>query len=160
MDVQDKTRAPQARFWRCWNLSLLILCLALIVALVVIVVVVAKKEDCILNQNQRAMQSSFPCPQESGGLMTSGDPDNPSPFHDLTLAEYSRLYDFLSKQPQLNLPPPERTMISTSSLFIVDLLMPPKQDVLSFLDNQGTQPSREARVMLLRGDKTPPVVEE
>lgn len=158
MDVQDKTRAPQARFWRCWNLSLLVLCLALIVALVVVVVV--KKEDCILNKNQRAMRSSFPCPQEGGGLMTSGDPDNPSPFHDLTLAEYSRLYDFLSKQPQLNLPPPERTMINTSSLFIVDLLMPPKQDVLSFLDNQGTQPAREARVMLLRGDKTPPVVEE
>ena len=106
------------------------------------------------------MQSSFPCPQASGGLMTSGDPDNPSPFHDLTVAEYSRLYDFLSKQPQLNLPPPERTMINTSSLFIVDLLMPPKQDVLSFLDNQGTQPAREARVMILRGDKTPPVVEE
>ena len=128
-------------------------CLVLLVAVIVIVVVKSKE----LNE---LGESVLPCPTHTGGLMTSGDPDNPSPFHDLTLAEYSRLYDFLSKQPQLNLPPPERTMINTSSLFIVDLLMPPKQDVLSFLDNQGTQPAREARVMLLRGDKTPPVVEE
>ena len=128
-------------------------CLVLLVAVIVIVVVKSKE----LNE---LGESVLPCPTHTGGLMTSGDPDNPSPFHDLTLAEYSRLYDFLSKQPQLNLPPPERTMINTSSLFIADLLMPPKQDVLSFLDNQGTQPAREARVMIFRGDKSSPQVEE
>ena len=152
MDNAEKYRR-RIGFWRCTAIFFGAGCLVLLVAVIAIVVVKSKE----LNE---LGESVLPCPAHTGGLMTSGDPDKPSPFHDLTVAEYSRLYDFLSKQPQLNLPPPERTMINTSSLFIVDLLMPPKQDVLSFLDNQGTQPAREARVMILRGDKTPPVVEE
>ncbi|XP_076443736.1 putative amine oxidase [copper-containing] isoform X2 [Babylonia areolata] len=43
---------------------------------------------------------------------------------------------------------------------MMDLLLPPKQRVLSFLDSQRPQPAREARVMIFRGDKMPPVVEE
>ena len=128
-------------------------CLVLLVALVVIVVVKNKELD-------EMNGSALPCPADTGGLRTSGDPDNPSPFHDLTLAEYARLYDFLRKQQKLNLTTPEKAMVNTSNIFIVDLLMPPKQDVLSFLDNRGRQPEREARVMIFRGDKTPPLVEE
>ncbi|PVD19730.1 hypothetical protein C0Q70_20221 [Pomacea canaliculata] len=41
-----------------------------------------------------------------------------------------------------------------------DLLVPPKSDVLKFLDGSGPQPPREARVLIFRGDKAPPVVEE
>ena len=93
--------------------------------------------------------------------MTSGDPATPSPFHGLTMAEYARLYDFLRDQPKLNLAPPDGAEVNSSSIFIVDLLMPPKKDLLSFLDDKGAQqPPREARVMMFRRDKTPPLVEE
>ena len=103
---------------------------------------------------------ALPCPPQKGGLLTSGDPDSPGPFHDLTLAEYRSLYTFLMQQTELNLAPPETAGVESSSIFMVDLLMPAKRDTLAFLDNQGPQPAREARVVVFRGDKSPPVVEE
>ena len=159
MEMEDKAER-RAYAWRCWTVSLGALCVALVIAVIIAAVVATRGESTRAVDTEQIIGSSFPCPAQNGGLMTSGDPDSPSPFHDLTMAEYARLYDFLRKQPKLNLAPPDRAEVNSSSIFIVDLLTPPKLDVLSFLDNKGQQPPRQARVMLFRGDKTPPLVEE
>jgi hypothetical protein len=143
-------------FWRCAAIFLGISSLALLVALVVTVV--------MKNRDRLQMASgSMPCPPEGGvnkGLVTSGDPDHPSPFHDITRAEYDRVYRFLLQQPELNLARPEEAAVNTSNIFIMDLLLPDKADVLDHLDNQADQPPRHARVIVFRGDKPTPVVEE
>ena len=159
MDLEGKNSDRGIRFWKCWAFALAVLSLGLIVALVAVVVVL-KNEERTLGDTSKSTGSAFPCPVQSGGLVTSGDPDSPGPFHDLTLAEYARVYDFLRKQQELNLAPPEKEEMNVSSIFILDLLLPPKREVVSFLDEQGLQPPREARVILFRGDKTPPVLEE
>ncbi|KAL8606747.1 hypothetical protein ACOMHN_018781 [Nucella lapillus] len=140
--------------WRCVAVLSIVSFLAALVALIV-VSAVRKRPDTDTTD-------SIPCPPHSkGGLLTSGDPSNPSPFHDITVAEYERLYRFLRQEKKkLNLTSPEKTGVKSSSIFMMDLLLPPKQRVLSFLDGQGPQPAREARVMVFRGDKRPPVVEE
>lgn len=130
-----------------------IACVGLAVAFIATVVIKNKELE-------ESAGSALPCPSQDGGLLTSGDPSEPSPFHDLTIAEYRRLHEFLAKQTDINLAPADTAAVNTSNIFIVDLLIPAKQQVLSFLDNQGTQPAREARVMVFRGDKPTPVVEE
>ncbi|KAK7116520.1 putative amine oxidase [copper-containing] [Littorina saxatilis] len=111
-------------------------------------------------QVSNGAKNKIPCPPEVGGLLTDGEPDTPSPFHDVTAAEYQRVYDFLMTQDEVNLASPDTQDLNTATIFTADLLLPAKKDVLSFLDNQGAQPVREARVMVFRGDKTPPLVEE
>ncbi|XP_076443586.1 putative amine oxidase [copper-containing] [Babylonia areolata] len=141
------------RYIGCWRCAAALAIIAFCAVLIALIVVVIRTGDSSEGE-------SLPCPTTKGGLMTSGDPQDPSPFHDLTVAEYKRLYRFLRQEKSVNLPASDTTFISTSSIFMMDLLLPPKQRVLSFLDNQGPQPAREARVMIFRGDKEPPVVEE
>nr|QIQ54698.1 capsule gland specific secretory protein [Reishia bronni] len=100
------------------------------------------------------------CPPEGGGLVTSGDPALPGPFHDVTRDELSRVYNFLRQRGDLNLGLQREATVADSSIFCVDLFLPTKQKVLEFLDRGGPQPKREAYVMIFRGDKAEPVVEE
>lgn len=127
-----------------------------VVTLLALVVIVIVKDRQLGNMNG----SSLPCPPPVGGLLTSGDPESPDPFHDITIEEYRRLYDYLRNVKDLNLAPPERAAVNTSNVFMVDLLLPPKKDVLDFLDRSKVQPSREARVVIFRGDLPTPQVEE
>lgn len=158
MDADEKNAGRRKSVWSCLAILFGVINLGLIVALVVVVVL--KQQPKSDNSEEQSSESSFPCPPQSGGLVTSGDPEKPSPFYGLTRAEYGRLYAFLRKQQDLNLAPPGKAGLNTSNIFIVDLLMPRKQDLLSFLDNQGTQPAREALVIVFRGDRTPQLVEE
>ncbi|PVD19728.1 hypothetical protein C0Q70_20219 [Pomacea canaliculata] len=125
-----------------------------VVGALVAVVLVKNKEI-----HARTLMST-PCQRQDGGLLTSGDPKSPSPFHDITTAEYSKLFSYLRSVPELSLADPCRAGVNTSNIFMADLLLPPKRDVLKFLDGSGPQPPREARVLIFRGDKAPPVVEE
>ena len=159
MDVDEKSAGHGIKFWKRLSIALAAICLALIIALIIVVLVTQKEAQSADNMEQSS-ENVFPCPVKKGGLVTSGDPESPSPFYSLTIAEHERLYVFLRQQQKLNLAPPDKAGFNTSNIFIVDLLMPPKQELLSYLDKQGMQPPREARVMIFRGDKTPPLVEE
>jgi hypothetical protein len=142
--------------WRGLTLTLTLVCLAL--AAVLGVTLYRQK---MAQTQSKGAYTSIPCPTpQDGGLLTSGQPLSPSPFHELTLSEYRRLMTFLRQQPHLNLSAPDHATISTSNVFMVDLMMPNKQKTLDFLDKQGPQPPREARVVVYRGDKSVPVVEE
>ncbi|KAL8606746.1 hypothetical protein ACOMHN_018780 [Nucella lapillus] len=151
----------QIGFCRTATVVTFIAFLAVLVALVV-VVVSRKNTTESAGGSGSTMPESMPCPQASqkGGLQTSGDPETPGPFHDMTIAEYHRIYRFLMQEAKLNLTAAAKAEVTSSSIFMIDLLLPPKQRVLSFLDGHGPQPAREARVMVFRGDMRPPVVEE
>ena len=159
MDGDEKNTSRLIRVWKRWTIALGVLCLTLIIA-VIVVALVLKNEKRALADTGDTIGSTPPCPATNGGLITSGDPEIPSSFHDLTMAEYARMYDFLGKQQALKLAPLGMDKVNASNIYTVDLLMPPKRDVLSFLDNQGNHPAREAVVTIFRGDKTPPVEEE
>ncbi|KAK7496909.1 hypothetical protein BaRGS_00011889 [Batillaria attramentaria] len=138
-------------FWRC----IAVLAIAAFAILLVLHAVT------VMDKNRQLADTTndfFPCPPKDGGLLTSGDPKSPGPFHDITVEEYNRLYRYLMGLKELNLAPPDRAAVNTSNIFMVDLLLPPKQDVLNYLDKSGDQPAREARVVIFRGEKS--VVEE
>ncbi|KAL8606748.1 hypothetical protein ACOMHN_018782 [Nucella lapillus] len=152
----EQTPITFGRYMNGWRYLAIFAILILICTIATLIVVIAVFQNDI----EELKKDSIKCPPSVGGLVTSGDPKTPSPFHDPTTAEYERVYRFLKKNTKVNLGSTAGGQTTESSIFMMDLLLPPKQRVLSFLDGQGPQPAREARVMVYRGDKRPPVVEE
>lgn len=156
-DAMDTATAEKYRrrigVWRC---ATILLFAAISITLVAFTAFLIIKD----RQLGDVSESSIPCPPQGGGLLTSSDPESPSPFHDITLVEYQRLFAFLQTVRDLNLSPPSKAAVNTSNIFMVDLILPPKSKVIQYLDKGGQQPSREARVIVFRGDKEVPLVEE
>ncbi|VDI21010.1 diamine oxidase [Mytilus galloprovincialis] len=94
------------------------------------------------------------------GKINLDESDNPSVFHHLTEKEIEALTAYLYRQTDLNLILPSRSDLDDSVVYISDIHLPNKQNVLNYLDNNGPKPAREALVILFRGDKNPPYIEE
>lgn len=102
-------------------------------------------------------------PNPNNNVIELDEPDAPGPFHDLTKHEMRLLRKFLEKDADIQavtMTDYSKVTINSSFAFMADLWPPKKEDALNFLDNSGNQPERQARVMMFRGDKNPPVVEE
>ncbi|RUS74887.1 hypothetical protein EGW08_017352 [Elysia chlorotica] len=102
---------------------------------------------------------------KSGGVTEDIEPAHPGPFHDLTSRELKSLRLFLESDPEINATKLSDQSLGSKALVesyvsAIDLYVPPKIDVLEHLDLDQPQPPREALVILFRGDKSPPVVEE
>ncbi|CAC5412328.1 AOC1 [Mytilus coruscus] len=94
------------------------------------------------------------------GNIDTRENDHPSVFRDLTEREIKCLLDFLYSDSTLNLTSAEKASVTSNYIFVADLYLPPKQDVLNYLDNGFPQPEREARVMIFRGAIAKPDVIE
>ncbi|XP_067664957.1 putative amine oxidase [copper-containing] [Haliotis asinina] len=86
--------------------------------------------------------------------------DEPGVFDDLTSKELSSVQKYIYSVPELNLSQPSGTRQARSVVHSVELHVPNKGDVLQYLDGNAAKPEREALVLVFRGDKSPPVVEE
>ncbi|XP_040287299.1 amiloride-sensitive amine oxidase [copper-containing]-like [Bufo bufo] len=82
-----------------------------------------------------------------------------SVFSDLTSKEMTSVQTFLVDQKQLNLVP-IRSHFGKNSIFMMELNLPKKQDVLNFLDYNGPKPKREAKVVIIFGDQVKPNITE
>ncbi|WAR14706.1 AMO-like protein, partial [Mya arenaria] len=98
------------------------------------------------------------CPTSSN--IALDPPDNLPPFYDLTHSEIQAVKRFLYGQKELNLVKPSVITLNSSYIFSFELLPPIKQEALDYLDNGNSQPVREARVVIFRGDSKVPVSEE
>nr|XP_046271504.1 retina-specific copper amine oxidase [Scatophagus argus] len=72
-------------------------------------------------------------------------------FADLTLEEYLQVQDYMVKQKNLKISTNQITKPSENFLFLIDLSLPRKADVLAYLDGKGDKPSREATVVVFDG---------
>lgn len=86
--------------------------------------------------------------------------DKPEVFDELTVQELENVRDYLLSKPALNIVPFDHATINSSYIFMIDLLLPLKAAVLKNLDRGGRQPERTAKVVIFRGDLSPPRVEE
>ncbi|KAK0059439.1 amine oxidase [copper-containing], partial [Biomphalaria pfeifferi] len=96
----------------------------------------------------------------NGNIIDLTEPVNPGPFHDLTEKEIIKLREFLENDKHIRASKFRKHSISSSYIYMADLYPPLKKHTLNYLNGKGPQPPREARVMMFRGDKYPPVVEE
>lgn len=85
--------------------------------------------------------------------------DNPSVFAHLTESEIRGLRQYLRSVPDLRLVD-FLNNLNKSFIFMSEIYLPEKQEVLNYLDKGGSKPPREAHVVLYRGDEQPPYIEE
>lgn len=88
------------------------------------------------------------------------DLENPRVFDGLTPREYISARDYLLNVKSLNVVPFSQASINSSYIYMIDHLMPLKDTVLTFLQGISKQPERTAKAIIIRGDMTPPRVEE
>ncbi|NXU92578.1 AOC1 oxidase, partial [Xiphorhynchus elegans] len=100
-------------------------------------------------------------------LVTAASPDpsaaplDPaSIFADLSPAELRAVRTFLMERPELGLSPSRGGVLAKNSLFLVELLPPPKRVALRFLAHGGARPRREARAIVFFGAQAEPNITE
>ncbi|KAG7220138.1 hypothetical protein INR49_001014 [Caranx melampygus] len=74
-------------------------------------------------------------------------------FADLSREEYLQVQQFMLKQKDLDISTNQMTKPSEDFLFLIDLSLPKKADVLAYLDNNAGKPIREATVVVFHGAK-------
>ncbi|KAM9308021.1 diamine oxidase [copper-containing]-like [Gastrophryne carolinensis] len=87
------------------------------------------------------------------------DQDKAAVFSDLTPSEMRSVRSFLMQQPDLKLVSRQKKL-SDNMIFMMELNLPKKKDVLSFLDRDGPRPQREARVIIFFGNQPNPNITE
>jgi len=96
----------------------------------------------------------------NGNTIDQTEPERPGPFHDLTEKELRKLREFLEKDPKIRAVKSSNATLDSSYIFTAQLFAPKKDEVLNHLDKGGPQPPRQAHVIMFRGDRDIPVVEE
>ncbi|XP_062610844.1 putative amine oxidase [copper-containing] [Saccostrea cucullata] len=148
----DEEYRDSARQWKTYSLVLLVFLVALVAGFAATIVYyeIIRKPYGATHCNRVTLTER---PLE-------GDPGH-SIFRDLTKNEWSALENYLYSNKAFNLKRRNIYAPNSSYLYFVELLLPNKTSALDFLDFIGRpQPPREARVVLFRGDKFPPVTEE
>ncbi|KAF6732805.1 Primary amine oxidase, liver isozyme [Oryzias melastigma] len=72
-------------------------------------------------------------------------------FADLSQEEYLQVQTYMLQQKGLEISTKQTTKPSENFLFLVDLFLPKKVDVLAFLDGKGPAPERQATVVVFHG---------
>ena len=85
---------------------------------------------------------------------------NPDVFDDLTKDELQAVNEFVLKDNKLGITPWEKATIDSSYIYMIELFLPKKDDVLQYLDKGSKKPTRKAKVTVVRGNRVPPLVEE
>ncbi|XP_045877157.1 amiloride-sensitive amine oxidase [copper-containing] isoform X2 [Meles meles] len=81
-------------------------------------------------------------------------------FEDLSAQELKAVRSFLRSREELRLEPSRAPTMAKNSVFLIEMLLPKKQQVLKFLDKGGKPPAREARAVIFFGAQEHPNVTE
>ncbi|KAM8775837.1 diamine oxidase [copper-containing] [Rhynchonycteris naso] len=81
-------------------------------------------------------------------------------FSDLSAPELKAVRSFLWSRKELRLQPSSAPAIAKNSVFLIELLLPKKQQVLKFLDGGQRRPVREARAIIFFGAQEHPNITE
>lgn len=74
-------------------------------------------------------------------------------FADLTVEEILQVRSYMSKIPGMNISFEPASLLTDDYLYLIDVSLPKKQDVLHHLDADGPKPAREATAVVFHGSK-------
>ncbi|XP_015417769.1 PREDICTED: amiloride-sensitive amine oxidase [copper-containing] [Myotis davidii] len=81
-------------------------------------------------------------------------------FADLSTEELKAVRSFLWSRKDLRLEPSQGSTIAKNTVFLIEMLLPRKQQVLKFLDHGQRRPAREARAIIFFGAQEHPNITE
>ncbi|XP_007536701.1 amiloride-sensitive amine oxidase [copper-containing] [Erinaceus europaeus] len=90
----------------------------------------------------------------------TADQDVEDVFSDLSVYELRAVRSFLQSRKELKLESSKTPKIAKNSVFLVEMLLPKKQHVLTFLEKGCPRPVRQARVVIFFGAQKHPNVTE
>lgn len=100
---------------------------------------------------QRATGSTH-CPyQQANPAVPAVHDERSAVFADLSYRELLRVRDYMSKIPGMNISYETSGPLSDNYLYLIELSLPKKLDVLQYLDGDGPRPHREATVVVFHG---------
>ena len=134
--------------------------LAIILALAIALGVVASKNNSDSSTNASTSTAGQVKSCSSPYKQDATLPADPTVFQDLSPAEYNAVRDYLFKQTSLNLTQHAKATHSSNVIYLIELYLPNKNDVLNYLDKNGPKPTRRARVVITNGGRASPNVEE
>ncbi|XP_059204154.1 membrane primary amine oxidase-like [Centropristis striata] len=74
-------------------------------------------------------------------------------FADLSVEEFRQVSDYMTKIPGMRISIEPASPSSVDYLYMIELSLPKKQDVLQYLDTNGPKPVREATAVVYHGTK-------
>ncbi|KAL4228048.1 tryptamine:oxygen oxidoreductase (deaminating) [Mactra antiquata] len=81
-------------------------------------------------------------------------------FEELSRFEIEAVVNFLHDQKHLNLVDPKNATVKSNFIHSIEMKLPVKYDVISYLHGDGNKPDRMATVYLFMGANEPPSVDE
>ncbi|KAK9823044.1 hypothetical protein WJX81_002929 [Elliptochloris bilobata] len=153
--------------WRTLSYVLILACISLVIALAIVAGdrKALQRESVRLN-NATAYAEAHTCALfvEPGQATLQSDrrpaSTQPNLFEELSDAELIAVREYLFAQPELNLTNADNAGMASNTLFMVELLPPPKADALAALDAGAPLPPRQARATVYVGAEQPPRVAE
>lgn len=149
----------ESRYWRYLSLILAFVCLILTICFIVGALWV---RSVLVEMDQK---QTFH--EEIGCLPHPAIPnqktliEGPSTlFSDLSALEMDNIVNFLHKQEFLDLAPHAIAETNSNYIHMIEMLTPPKAQVLKYLDESGPEPERMARAFIFRGNTSNPIIEE
>ena len=84
-----------------------------------------------------------------------------TPFSELTSEEVMTVLKYFEQEhTTFRLQDVTKARMGDNFIHLIEAVVPPKAQVLDYLEGRGPAPDRTARVILFKGNATPPVVEE
>lgn len=149
-------------FWPILALVFVVLSIGLSIALIV---VCRQRDDLQTGVAPVAAAAGEKIPvcgatNVNGNTINLTEPAVQTPFHDLTIQELKNLRKFVEEHPDIKAAKSSTAKVGSSYIYMMDLIVPPKAEVLKYMKGEDNAVSRSARVIMFRGDLTPPVVQE
>lgn len=147
--------------WKRLAIVFIVISVVLLIALIVVATKSTKAED-------KHHRESRPKPNGEEAIKTCADgllgpektPKSAGVFDDLTVDEITAVRDYLLDQTELKLVKYDEAVIKSNYIYSVQLLPPPKDETLAYLDGIGDKPRRRAIAVVFHGADNPPVVRE
>lgn len=136
------------------------ICRIVVVVLSIAVIALVVAFALVVSQLKEDLDSKTESCPASGSIINLDPPDVLPPFHDLTRDEIMAVKEFLYGQADLNLVKSDAIGCDKSYIYTIELNVPNKEQTLNFLDKGRSAPVREAIVVIFRGDKPEPYVQE
>ncbi|XP_067667900.1 putative amine oxidase [copper-containing] [Haliotis asinina] len=96
----------------------------------------------------------------TGNIINTTEAAYPGLYDDLTMSELSAIQSYMYGLTTMTIVRPSQARVNNSYIFVSDLHPPRKSEALAYLSGTGPRPERHARLVIFRGDASPPVVEE
>ncbi|KAM6914481.1 LOW QUALITY PROTEIN: amine oxidase [copper-containing] 3-like [Lycodopsis pacificus] len=118
--------------------------------LLVLVVVASLIGNCVLIWLNTERTPKCPA-QPANTVQPALHNERSNVFTDLSVEEFLQVRDYMSKIPGMNISTDPSTPPSADYLYMIDLSLPNKQDILHYLDTNGLKPAREATAVVFHG---------